>query len=185
MNKKVLLVDDDVQMLEEFTDIFKNENIELVTAGSGQDALKAADGYAYDVAIVDNKLPDSLGVDLIDQLKKRRPSAIYILITAYVSVESAIAALHKGVFDYIVKPFNPDELMTTVRKAFALLDSKGYASQKVETLLEERDLLEEKLKVVEKINEIFMDREGKIMELKKEVNSLMTRLKEDPKDKIY
>jgi len=181
MKKNVLLVDDNQQMLDELRDIFKDNKINLLAADSGKEALKLAEKEDFDVAVVDIRLPDFNGVELIDKLKNVRPNSIYLLITAYTSAETAIKALQKGVLDYIVKPFSPEELINSVKKGFMEKDAAEASEKRLEELVKEKGLLQAKVMMLEQLNEIFMDREKKILDLKKEVNELLLRLNENTK----
>jgi two-component system response regulator HydG len=181
MKKRVLLVDDNFQLIEELSNVFAENNIEVFPAESGKAALTVANKESYDVAVVDIRLPDFNGVELVEQLRKIRPQAVNLLITGYASTETAIKALHKEVFDYIVKPFSPEELIVSVKKAFLVKDSTTAKENQFEYLLKEKSVLQAKVLMLEQVNELFMDREKKILQLKQEVNALAMEHGEKPK----
>jgi len=85
------------------------------TAATGRDALEKAQGRFFNLALLDIKLPDMEGVELLEPLKKSHPDMVKIMVTAYASVETAIDALNKGASAYITKPLNMDEVLARVR----------------------------------------------------------------------
>jgi DNA-binding NtrC family response regulator len=70
----------------------------------------------WNLAMVDLKMPGMDGIELMDEIKKSRPDMIIIIMTAYATVDTAVKAMKKGAYDYIVKPFNPEDLSLTIRK---------------------------------------------------------------------
>lgn len=181
MGKRLLLVDDDLGILDELSQALSDNGITVMTADSVGSALEIVKKDAYDVAVVDKKLPDGDGLDLIDKLREAKPDLICILITAHASVDSAIKALRGHVFNYITKPFSPGELIAIIDEAFAVLNSKEGYTQYVDNIVYEKLDLEEKAVKFEKRFNILLKRENRIMELKKEVNELLVRLNEKPK----
>ena len=181
MKRCVLLIDDDWQMLDELSNIFKERRILTLTADTGFSSMRIAEKTPFDAAVVDIKLPDCDGVDLISRLKKRRPDSSYILMTAYASLQSAMKAVRHGAFEYILKPFSPEDLLKAVERGFMKKDSVERCKSRRQKLIEEKEILEKKLTNLRKLNEIFLDREAKVVELKKEINSLLKRMNEDIK----
>ena len=181
MKKQVLIVDDNRQLLDELIDVFKDNAIDTVAVEDGASAIEAVLKKSFDVIVIDVRLPDFSGIDLIDKLKNKSQDAVFLLMTGYASADSAIKALQKGVLDYIVKPFSPDELLMSVKKAFLAKDSTTISQEKVEDLVKEKGILRAKVLMLEQINDIFIDREKKIIELKNEINNLLGKLGEDIK----
>ena len=91
--------------------------VEVVTAARGSEALRIASAEGFDVAIVDVKLPDTSGVDLIRPLREACPFCEVILITGFASMDAAIGALRSGAFAFVPKSFRPEELISTVEQA--------------------------------------------------------------------
>ncbi len=88
-----------------------------MVAGDGNEARRVAEEEGFDVAIVDVKLPDVSGVDLIEPLRERARFSEVVLITGFASVDAAIAALRSGAFAFVLKSFRPEELISTVEQA--------------------------------------------------------------------
>jgi len=127
----VLIVDDNVELVGSLQAVlartsgeFAAGRFETVTASRGADALAIARARGVDVAIVDVKLPDTSGVDLIAPLKEACPFCEVVLITGFASMDSALAALRSGAFAFVLKSFRPEELISTVEQALTKVSLK-------------------------------------------------------------
>jgi PAS domain S-box-containing protein len=116
---RVLILDDNVALAENLRDILSGAGlgIEATVAVSAARGLECARERPFDVAIVDLKLPDASGVDLVAPLRAAMPRCEIILLTGNATVESAIAAIRAGAAGFILKSFGPDELVATVEQA--------------------------------------------------------------------
>jgi len=125
---KVLIVDDEPGMrlaaertlrpLEvEFPDLEARLGFEIRLAASGEEGLEVIDSFAPHLLLLDHKLPGISGLEVLDQLVSRKVELLTVMITAYASLETAIRATKLGAFDFLAKPFTPEELRMTVRKA--------------------------------------------------------------------
>jgi len=113
---KILVIDDDPLVLRSCERLLRRDyNVQMVTSGA-EGASLLAEG-AFDLALVDLKLPDVSGMDILDQGPDNFPDVPLIVITGYSSVKSAVEAVKRGAFDYVEKPFEPDELEAAVEKA--------------------------------------------------------------------
>lgn len=123
----LLLVDDNATLIENLRDILENSlslAVRVTTAMNGQTALRLAREGGFDVALVDIKLPDGSGVDVIKALRETCPQGEVVLITGFATVDSAVAALKAGAFAFLLKSFHPDELLSTVEQAVAKVELK-------------------------------------------------------------
>ena len=114
---KVLIVDDEPFFCESLRLLFNANNYEVVTANCGQDALTLLTQDTFDLAILDVHLPDKSGTEIMDDVKARSPDCIVIFITGDANIDSALAALKCGAYDYLRKPFEFEELQKTVENA--------------------------------------------------------------------
>jgi len=113
----ILIVDDEPIVQQSLGDWFRQDGYLVETASNGKEALRLAAERHHDIALVDIKMPGIDGLDLQERLVKECPDLTIIVMTAYASVESAVRALKNGAYDFITKPFDPDELSHLVRRA--------------------------------------------------------------------
>ena len=116
-NGTILVVDDEEIMREILDTLLSREGYDVRLAASGAEGLELARAMPFDGAIVDIMMPGLDGIATLDELKRIDEDLAVIIITAFASVESAIAAMKNGAFDYITKPFKNDEVLVVVRNA--------------------------------------------------------------------
>ncbi len=110
----ILIVDDDLVVRDSLGKWFENEDYEVGVCPGGREALDELARQSYDVALVDIKMPGIDGIELQARLREARPDLPVIIMTGYAAVETAVRALKNGAYDYITKPFDPDELVHLV-----------------------------------------------------------------------
>ena len=113
---KVLIVDDDPDILESFTQILENNGYHVDSAETGHEFLTKAKDTVYDIAIVDLKLPDMEGTELLRNMRHMSPQTKKIVITGYPTLESAIDAMGSGTDAYLLKPVEPDDFLRVVEE---------------------------------------------------------------------
>ena len=123
--KTILVVDDDKSILRTFTRILEKSGYNIDVAETGKEAIEKAKNHHYDLALVDIRLPDMDGTDLLAKLKKQLQNTVKIMITGFPSLETGVKALDEGADAYLVKPVKPQELL-------ALLDEKMKSKKQVE-----------------------------------------------------
>jgi signal transduction histidine kinase len=139
---RVLLVDDEPDVARTVSDILRQEPCDVDVVAGAADALAALAGRPYDVLLTELRLTRSDGLHLLDEVR-RRPAAPYcIVLTGYASLESAVAALRRGAYDYLVKPCVIEDLKQTVRRAVAQRRLTLLAAQRERELKELNDQLE-------------------------------------------
>lgn len=126
MQGRILIADDERTIRETVSMILNEEGYETEAVSNGKEALELLEKKNYDILITDIKMPEMDGMELINQSFKICPQTSVIIITAHGSIESAIDALRKGAFDYILKPFDFDDLLLRVGR---LMDHKELASE--------------------------------------------------------
>jgi len=122
------VIDDEPIIHEVLSQLLTSEGYEVELSASGEEALEKHSSQAYDLILLDLLMPGLDGIEVLKGIKKIDPQAIVIIITAYASVESAIAAMKMGAFDYIQKPFKHDELLLTIKRA---LDHKNLQEENI------------------------------------------------------
>ena len=128
----ILIIDDDRGMCETLGDVLRLKGYSAETAGGGREALEKLRARPFDGAVVDIKLPDISGIDLLMELKGASPDTEVVFITGYASLTTAIEAINGAAFAYLVKPFEMEHLLATLEKALekqrlarALRESEG------------------------------------------------------------
>jgi nitrogen regulation protein NR(I) len=116
-NTKILLVEDDVNIATGLRKIMQRDGHQVTLLTRGDQGLAAALSEAFDVVITDLKLPGVDGLQIVRELRQAKPKLPIVLITAHGTTETAIEATKWGAFDYILKPFEVDELLDVIAKA--------------------------------------------------------------------
>jgi len=116
---RLLIVDDELSVRDSLGKWFQEEGYDVVTAESASDALTRLAESKWDVALVDIKMHGTDGIELQKRMLEVDPELIVIMMTGYASVETAVAALKNGAYDYVTKPLDPDEISHLVKKALA------------------------------------------------------------------
>lgn len=114
---RVLVVDDDVGSLEAVIRILQRENLEILSAPSGEKALELLRGAPVDVVVTDLMMPGISGVDLLRAAKALSPHTEVVLMTAHGTVEAAVEAMKEGAYDFLTKPLKRHQLVKAVKKA--------------------------------------------------------------------
>lgn len=116
VKEKILVVEDDRDVCETLCAVLRDDGYEAMSVGSGVDALKKLKKEPFHMVIVDLKLPEMDGIDVIKEAKRINPQVVSMIITAYPSMNSTIEAIRIGVCDYIIKPFIPEDVKRVVRR---------------------------------------------------------------------
>jgi DNA-binding NtrC family response regulator len=114
--KNIIVVDDDAEFRSNLLEVLKGEGYQADSAASAKEALAKLAVREFDIALLDYMMPKKSGIDALLEIKKLRPKAKVIMITAFATVENAVDAIRKGASDYIAKPFKIPELLTTIRR---------------------------------------------------------------------
>jgi two-component system response regulator AtoC len=114
---KILIVDDDEGLRESLSLLLSDEDYDVATASNGDEALRLVEGVQYDAILCDLRMPGIDGLELLPQLSRRLPGATIVLMSAYGTGDLAIEAMKRGAYDYLAKPFQPSEVLLTLRKA--------------------------------------------------------------------
>jgi DNA-binding NtrC family response regulator len=134
---KILIVDDEQIVRESLTNWLKEESYQVEAAENGPMALEKIRQFPFQVVLLDLKMPGMDGIQVLAEIKKEFPDIEVIIMTAYGSVNTAVEAIKAGAYDYIVKPFDPEEVALLIKK---ILEHKNLILENI--LL--RQQLEEK-----------------------------------------
>jgi DNA-binding NtrC family response regulator len=141
-NTRILIVDDEKAVRESLGSWFRDEGYRVDVAESAKEALAKLAHDNWDVFLLDIRMPGIDGLELQRKIKEAQPDATVIIMTAYASVETAVEGMKQGAYDYIIKPFDPDDLEHTIRNA---VERKHLVSenQQLRTKIDELNLLHE------------------------------------------
>jgi DNA-binding NtrC family response regulator len=114
---RVLVVDDEAVVCESCKRILEEEDYEVECAQNGKEAFDRMKANPFDIVITDLKMPGVDGMEVLRTFRQNYPDAVIIMITGFSTVETAVEAMKLGAFDYIPKPFTPDEVSVVVKKA--------------------------------------------------------------------
>lgn len=139
MKHKILIVDDEQTIRFSMKALFENKGYETFEAADGESALslvkgKGGPGVKPDIVLLDVQLPDMNGLKVLQELKPLAPDACVIIVTGFGSVPQSVEAMCHGAIDYVLKPFNVDDLMMRVTKALenrSLKEQVGFLKNKV------------------------------------------------------
>jgi two-component system response regulator HydG len=116
---RLLIVDDELSVRDSLSKWFQEEGYEVGTAENANDALARLAEHGWDAALVDIKMRGTDGIELQRRMHEIDSELMVIMMTGYASVETAVAALKNGAYDYVTKPLDPDEIAHLVKKALA------------------------------------------------------------------
>jgi len=116
---RLLLVDDEVGYLEVLSKRLTRRGFEVTTASSGEEAIRAARRWDFDVAVVDLKMEDMDGIEVLKVLKRMVPAMHVIILTGHGSERAARDGIAQGAFDYLIKPIGLDPLIARIRAALS------------------------------------------------------------------
>jgi len=117
---KILVVDDELSMREFLDVLLSKEGYKLSLASNGKQAVKLIQINSYDLVLTDIRLGDITGLDVLNEVKKKDPDTVVIMISAYSTTQIAVEAMNQGAYDFVPKPFDNSELKSTIAKALEL-----------------------------------------------------------------
>ena len=115
---RILIIDDDHDFAASLKLILESEDYQPLLAHSEEEALEVIGKNPIDLALIDIRLGQDNGIELLPKLKKIQPDILCVMVTGFGSVETAVQALNNGAYDYLRKPVNPEELLATLRRGF-------------------------------------------------------------------
>jgi two-component system sensor histidine kinase/response regulator len=136
---KILIIDDEEVVRDSCTLILEGGDYELATATDGTGGLKLVQEFQPDLVFVDLKMPGVSGFEVLDKIQEADPTIVTIVITGYATVNSAVDAMKKGAFDFLPKPFTPDEFRLITRRG---LEKRELVLETI-ALRREREMLRE------------------------------------------
>ena len=144
-NRHVLIIDDERPVLMTLEALLKRRGYEVDTAPTAAQGLKVLKSKSPPLILLDLRLPDADGLEMLDRIKNELPEAQVIILTAHDSLHNAIESIKRGAFHFISKPYAPEELLSLVEKAL----EKQFLLREAEQLREKTEQLEKRLEIAE------------------------------------
>ncbi len=162
MAKKIsiLIVDDEESVRDSLFNWFTEDGYRVESAENAKKALTMLESESFDIILADIKMPGMDGLEMLRRIKSLKPDSIVIVMTAFATVDTAVKALKDGAFDYVTKPFDPDDLTHLIRNA-----------TKQVSLTEENETLKKKIISLENIEDLIGNSEA-MKEVLREVESV-------------
>lgn len=161
-DRKILIIDDDSSLRTALFRLLTRKSYQVITAQTKTEAIQFANSNQnFDLALVDLQLPDGSGLELLSQIKKTNPNCQFIVLTGFATIESAIEATKQGAFHFLTKPFNIEELIGLVDKAFEhhqleqenqILKSQLKQKYKFDNIVGSSDGITKVLEMIEKVS---------------------------------
>ena len=114
---KILVVDDEKRIRDVCHTMLTHEGFQVVVAENGYHGLEMIEKEQFDIILLDLMMPGLSGMDLLEVIKEKRPDTIVIVITGYATLEHGVGAMKNGAFDFLPKPFSPEDLRMVIKKA--------------------------------------------------------------------
>ncbi len=146
LRHNLMIVDDEPIVRRSLADWFKEEGFHILTAEDGYRALEIIEKESVDCVILDLKMPGIDGIQVLKEIKSKKPDTKVIIITAYGTIQNAVEAMKIGANDYITKPFEPEEIINSLKRILAISEVRFEISR--EAVKEEKVVSKEALKKV-------------------------------------
>ena len=147
---RVLLMEDETSLAKGLAMVMREEGYHVDLADTGRGALEQFQKSDFDLLVADLRLPDINGMDVVEQVRGKKPNTNVVIITGYPTVASAVQAVKMGVSDYLRKPFTEDEFMTAVKSSLRERKRAAMGALLVETQRERLIQREEVIHVLDR-----------------------------------
>ena len=136
---RILVIDDEESIRKTIAMTLQHEGYAVDTAENGRQAIEKSEANFYNLALIDIRLPDMEGTELLTSLKDTTPRMVKIILTGFPGLQNAVTAINKGVDAYLIKPVNPSELLRVVKEHLdKQRQEKEYSQEKVAEFVETR-----------------------------------------------
>lgn len=138
-NARILVIDDEDSIRKVLSTILEDQGYLVDTAETGKEAIIKSDAEFFNLVLIDIRLPDMQGTELLTRFKQTTPKMVKIIVTGYPSLQNAIEALNRGADAYILKPFKVEKVLQTIKKCLQKqYEEKEYSEEKVAEYIETR-----------------------------------------------
>jgi DNA-binding NtrC family response regulator len=136
---RILVIDDDENIRKVLETILEDEGYIVETAETAKKGIEESEKAFFNLALIDVRLPDMEGIELLSKLRSTKPKMRKIIVTGYPTLQNAVAAVNKGADAYVMKPFEVDKILQTIREQLKKQEEeKSYSEEKVVEFIETR-----------------------------------------------
>lgn len=164
----ILIIDDDPNTRKTFGKILKFKKYNVEEAGTSSEAISLAKTKFFNIAVIDLRLPDASGLEVLRAIREINEDTVVIMVTAYASIDSSIEAMNKGAYSYITKPVNMDQALVVIDRAL----------EKQELSMENRRLLQELKEANKRLRKLDQLKSQFVANVSHEFKNPLTAIKE-------
>jgi DNA-binding NtrC family response regulator len=136
---RILIVDDDENIRKVLMAILEDKGYNMEAVGTGREAIKKTEKECYNLALIDIRLPDIEGIDLLTKIRDTTPRMRKIIITGYPTLQNAVDAVNRGADAYIMKPFDVERVLSTISEQLRKQEQeKKFSQDKVAEFIQTR-----------------------------------------------
>ena len=136
---RILIIDDDENIRKVLQTILEDEGYIVETADTAKKGIEKSEKTFYNLALIDVRLPDMEGIELLSKLRTTKPKMRKIIVTGYPTLQNAVSAVNKGADAYVMKPFEVEKILQTIREQLKKQDEEQrYSEEKVVEFIETR-----------------------------------------------
>jgi DNA-binding NtrC family response regulator len=136
---RILIVDDDENIRKVLQAILEDEGYKVETAETAKKGIERSEKAFYNLALIDVRLPDMEGIELLSKLRGTKPKMRKIIVTGYPTLQNAVSAVNKGADAYVVKPFDVEKILQTIREQLKKQEEeKSFSEERVVEFIETR-----------------------------------------------
>jgi DNA-binding NtrC family response regulator len=136
---RILIIDDDENIRKVLQTILEDEGYYVEAADTGKKGIEKTETGFYNLALIDVRLPDIEGIELLTKLKETKPKMRKIIVTGYPTLQNAVSAVNKGADGYVMKPFDVEKILQTIKDQLKKqTEEKKYGEEKIAEFIESR-----------------------------------------------
>jgi len=167
---RILVVDDEAKVRSMLGHILEHQGYEVYLASSDHDELEALDYYTFDLILTDVVLHNGSGIELLEQLRTQQPQLPVVLVTAVHDIGVVIDAMRRGAYDYLLKPFEAEHLLSTVQRALehrhAQQESQSYRQGLEQAVRARTEMLRQAMEDLEHSYDVTLEALGDALDLR-------------------
>lgn len=167
---RILVVDDELQVRTMIGASLERQGYDVQLAGSGHEAMEALEKNVFDLVLTDIVMQDGNGITLLERMRIQQPNLPVVMVTAIHDISVAIDSMRRGAYDYLLKPFEREHLMSTVERALshrqALQESQNYQQNLEQVVLARTEMLRQAMEDLEHSYDVTLEALGDALDLK-------------------